>query len=108
MVDPDRHTVPVRAKLENKEGLLRPNAYAQLKFFDPAPTHASVPSPAVLSDGANNYVYVKVKDGSLKRRNVVIGSGSVGRTPVVSGLEVGEQVVVQGAILLDNQIQLDN
>lgn len=108
VVDPDRHTVPVRAKLENKDGLLRPNAYAQLKFYDPSPAHASVPSPAVLSDGANNYVYVKAKDGALKRRNIVIGSASVGKTPVVSGLEVGEQVVVQGAILLDNQIQLDN
>jgi hypothetical protein len=28
--------------------------------------------------------------------------------PVLEGIEPGEQVVVQGAILLDNQIQLDN
>jgi hypothetical protein len=28
--------------------------------------------------------------------------------PILSGVEPGDQVVVQGAILLDNQIQLDN
>ncbi len=28
--------------------------------------------------------------------------------PVISGLTPRDQVVVQGAILLDNQIQLDN
>ena len=28
--------------------------------------------------------------------------------PILQGLEPGEQVVMQGAILLDNQIQLDN
>ena len=108
VVDPDRHTVPVRAKLPNASGLLRPNAYAQLRFFDPSPAHAAVPAAAVLSDGASNYVYVKTKDGDLKRRNIVVGSTSGGKTPVVSGLDLGEQVVVQGAILLDNQIQLDN
>ncbi len=108
VVDPDRHTVPVRAKLPNTSGVLRPNAYAQLRFFDPSPAHAAVPSAAVLSDGASNYVYVKVKDGELKKHPVVAGSTSGGKTPIVSGLEVGDQVVVQGAILLDNQIQLDN
>jgi len=54
------------------------------------------------------YVYVKEKDGKLQRRNVTAGSASAGRMPILAGLGAGEQVVVQGAILLDNQIQLDN
>jgi RND family efflux transporter MFP subunit len=108
VVDPDRHTVPVRVRLENLAGNLRPNAYAQIKFFDPTPAKVAVPSTAVLSDGAQTYVYVKDKTGALKRRTVVAGSASGGRMPILEGLEPGEQVVVQGAILLDNQIQLDN
>ncbi|HEY1555049.1 MAG TPA: hypothetical protein VGF94_09475, partial [Kofleriaceae bacterium] len=63
---------------------------------------------AVMSDGAQSYVYVKDKSGALKRRNITVGSVSASKVPVLSGLEVGEQVVVQGGILLDNQIQLDN
>jgi len=108
VVDPDRHTVPVRVRLANIAGNLRPNAYAQIKFFDPTPAKVSLPSSAVMSDGAQTYVYVKDKTGALKKRVVVAGSASGGHMPILSGVEPGEQVVVQGAILLDNQIQLDN
>jgi len=108
VVDPDRHTVPVRVKLANVAGNLRPNAYAQIKFFDPTPAKVSLPSSAVMSDGDQTYVYVKDKTGALKKRIVVASSASGGKMPILEGLEPGEQVVVQGAILLDNQIQLDN
>ncbi|MBV8760036.1 MAG: efflux RND transporter periplasmic adaptor subunit [Deltaproteobacteria bacterium] len=108
VVVPDRHTVPVRVRLANLSGTLRPNAYAQIKFFDPTPAKVSLPSSAVMSDGAQTYVYVKDKSGALKKRTVVAGSASGGKMPILEGLEPGEQVVVQGAILLDNQIQLDN
>ncbi|HEX7704101.1 MAG TPA: efflux RND transporter periplasmic adaptor subunit [Kofleriaceae bacterium] len=108
VVDPDRHTVPVRVRLANLDGSLRPNAYAQIKFFDPTTAKVALPASAVLSDGVTTYVYIKDKSGQLKRRLVVAGSASAGKMPILSGLEPGDQVVVQGAILLDNQIQLDN
>src|SRR5205823_5689250 len=108
VVDPERHTVPVRVRLGNGDGSLRPNAYATIRFFDPTAAKVSLPASAVMSDGATSYVYVKNDKGELKRRNVTIGSVSGGKVPVLDGVEVGEQVVVQGAILLDNQIQLDN
>jgi RND family efflux transporter MFP subunit len=108
VVDPDRHTVPVRVKLGNPTGALRPNAYAQVRFFDPVLAKVSLPAGAVMSDGAQSYVYVKGKGGELKRRNVTVGSVNGGKVPVLTGLEPGEPVVTQGAILLDNQIQLDN
>ena len=108
VVDPERHTVPVRVRLANPEGLLRPNSYAQIRFFDPSAAKVALPASAVMSDGATSYVYVKTDKGELKRRNVVVGSVSGGKVPILDGVDVGEQVVVQGAILLDNQIQLDN
>ena len=108
VVDPERHTVPVRVRLENVDGALRPNAYATIRFFDPVAAKATLPASAVLSDGATSYVYVKTAQGDLKRRNVTIGAVSGDKVPVIDGIQVGDQVVVQGAILLDNQIQLDN
>jgi membrane fusion protein, heavy metal efflux system len=108
IVDRERHTVPVRVKLANPDGVLRPNAYAQIRFFDPTPAKAAVPASAVMSDGARSYVYVQGAAGELKRRDVVVGSASEGKVPILEGIAPGEQVVTQGAILLDNQIQLDN
>lgn len=108
VVDPERHTVPVRVKLANAEGVLRPNSYAEIRFFDPSAAKVALPAAAVLSDGATSYVYTRTKTNELRRRDVTVGSVSDGKIPVLAGLEPGDPVVTQGAILLDNQIQLDN
>jgi len=108
VVDPDRHTVPVRLKLANPDGALRPNAYATIQLFDPTPAVVALPSAAVLSDGARSYVYRKEADGALRRHDITVGSPSAGTVPVIAGVAPADQIVLSGAILLDNQIQLDN
>jgi cobalt-zinc-cadmium efflux system membrane fusion protein len=109
VVDPDRHTVPIRVRLANLDGTLRPNAYAQIKFFDPTPAKVSLPTSAVMSDGAQTYVYVKdKKTGALHKQIVIAGSANGGQMPILQGVEPGDMVVVQGGILLDNQIDLSN
>lgn len=109
VVDPDRHTVPVRVKLANLDGSLRPNAYAQIRFFDPSAATAALPATAVVFDGSRSYVYVQDHaTGALVRRTVLVGAPEAGEVPVLQGVQPGEPVVVQGAILLDNQIQLDD
>ena len=108
VVDPDRHTVPIRLRLANPDGALRPNSYATIRIFDPIPVAVALPTSAVMSDGAQSYVYLKAPDGALRRKNVSVGSTSAGNVPVIAGLSAADQVVLSGAILLDNQIQLDN
>jgi hypothetical protein len=61
-----------------------------------------------MSDGSKSYVYLKDSGGSLVRRDIKVGSATAGVIPVLDGVELTDQVVVSGAILLDNQIQLDN
>jgi RND family efflux transporter MFP subunit len=108
VVDPDRHTVPVRIKLANPDGNLRPNAYAQIQFFDPTKAAVQLPVEAVMTDGAKSYVYVQDQKQGFVRKDITVGSPSNGKVPVLAGLEPKQQVVVSGAVLLDNQIQLDN
>ncbi|HEX3762178.1 MAG TPA: efflux RND transporter periplasmic adaptor subunit, partial [Kofleriaceae bacterium] len=108
VVDPDRHTVPVRLRLANPDGALRPNAYATIRWFDPSQAAVTLPASAVLSDGAKSYVYRQEPDGALRRHDVTVGTASAGTVPVIAGVQSTDQVVLSGAILLDNQIQLDN
>ena len=108
VVDPERHTVPIRLRLPNRDGALRPNAYATIRIFDPTPAAVALPASAVMSDGAQSYVYRKDPTGELKRHDITVGSVSAGKVPVLAGLSATDQVVLSGAILLDNQIQLDN
>jgi RND family efflux transporter MFP subunit len=113
VIDPDRHTVPVRVRLDNPKGELRPHASAQVQFFEESPAPVQVPASAVMSDGDKSYVYLATpgKDGkgySFHRRDVVAGSVHEGTVPIHSGLAAGDPIVVQGAVLLDNQIQISN
>lgn len=103
IVDPDRHTVPVRVKLMNPSGVLRPNSLAQIKFYEEKTGPLAVPADSILSDGASTYVYV-IHDGVPRRQDVVAGPRNAKLVQVRSGLKAGDKVVSRGAVLLDNQI----
>ena len=107
VVDPERHTVPIRARLENRRHQLRPNMYAQVTFTLKAQAGiVELPASAIVSDGASQYVYVQPSRGRFEKRKVVAGSARAGLVPVLSGLKAGETVVEEGAVLLDNQLAL--
>lgn len=107
VVDPNRHTVPIRVRLANPDRILRPNDYARVRF---GVTHKSgtveIPASALVSDGEHQYVYVQAEHGRFARTEIVAGSAHDGVVPVLSGLKGGETVVTEGAILLDNQLAL--
>jgi cobalt-zinc-cadmium efflux system membrane fusion protein len=107
VVDPARHTVPVRVRLGNEDRRLKPNTFARMQFLaKPSPGAVEVASSAIVSDGAHQYVYVLGPDGTFGRQEVVSGAAREGRVLVLSGLTPGQTVVEHGAILLDNQIAI--
>lgn len=109
VVDPTRHSIPVRVVLPNADGKLRPNQYAEMRFevaLDRGTTE--VDASALVSDGAVQHVYVETEPGTLSKRKVVAGPLRDGKVAILDGLADGETVVVQGGILLDNHIQLAN
>ncbi|HEY3358899.1 MAG TPA: efflux RND transporter periplasmic adaptor subunit [Polyangia bacterium] len=107
VVDPERHTIPIRVRLDNATGKLRPNMYAQVRFaLKPAAGAVEIAASALVSDGAKQSVYVEEKPGQFVIREVKAGSVREGRVPILGGLKQGERVVERGAILLDNQLAL--
>jgi len=109
VVDAERHSVPVKVRLPNTDGRLKPNQYAEMRFLIALPAGTTeVAASSLVSDGATQYVYVQEAPGKLVRRNVVAGAVRNGRVIILQGLRVGEVVVEQGGILLDNQIELSH
>jgi len=107
VVDPDRHTVPIRVRLANPDGVLRPNTYARVRFATASRAGTvEIPATALISDGARQYVYVRDDAGRFARREIVAGASRDGRVPVLSGLTPGETIVDEGGLLLDNQVTL--
>ncbi|HEX2732855.1 MAG TPA: efflux RND transporter periplasmic adaptor subunit [Polyangiaceae bacterium] len=107
VVDPERHTVPVRVRLDNTTASLKPNTFARMEFLAKPPAGTvEISASALVSDGEDQYVYVQGQDQSFGRRSVTAGSVHQGKIPIYSGLKAGDVVVQNGGVLLDNQIQL--
>jgi membrane fusion protein, heavy metal efflux system len=107
VVDAERHTVPVRVRLDNADGRLKPNTYAKMQFQASTPAGSvEVAAGALVSDGSKQYAYVKNAAGRFVKHDVVAGAVRDQRVVVFKGIAPGETVVSKGAILLDNQIDL--
>jgi multidrug efflux system membrane fusion protein len=56
-----------------------------------------VPNAAVQRGAPGTYVYLVEKNDSVKVQPIKIGPGDATNTSVVSGLKIGDQVVIDGA-----------
>lgn len=92
----DTRSIGLRANLPNPDGKLRPGLFARVRLQTGAPTPALViPEQAVFPRGSQQFVYV-VENGKAVQREVKIGQRLPGQAEVLSGIKVGEQVVVSG------------
>lgn len=62
-----------------------------------------VPVDAVLQESAGNSLWVRNTDGSFENRMVRLGAQSGEQVEILSNLKAGEQVVVNGAYLLNSE-----
>jgi membrane fusion protein, heavy metal efflux system len=107
VVDPAKHTIPIRVRLANPGQALRPHVYAQVRFLTAQTAHGvEVQASAVMTDGTQSYLYVQERNGRFVKRVVTAGPVRDGHVVILEGLKPGETVVEEGGVLLDNQIDL--
>lgn len=102
-VDPVSRTMNVRIELDNQTGILRPgmSATARLPIGDAAETVIAVPIEALQRQGQGWCVFIPEKEpGHFQIRAVGRGRDLGAEVEIVSGLQPGERVVVDGAFLL--------
>lgn len=108
VVDPLRRTVELRVRAENAGHQLRPNAFVEVALVpDSMQPHVRVPAEAVVSDGEQSVVFVTRETGRLERTPVTVGRRGGGEVELRGGLEPGTRYVAKGALLLLNQIHLE-
>jgi cobalt-zinc-cadmium efflux system membrane fusion protein len=104
-LDPETRTLQVRVLVSNTKGLLKPDMFATADFRPPA--HARtihVPESAVQELNGKQVVFVQSEDKDFVPREVKAGPRVAGQITILSGLEAGTPVVVNGALLLKSQL----
>jgi len=98
-VDPSTRTVRVRAMLPNGDEALRPGMLLSVEVSANPRQALAVPEIAILDQGADAFVY-KVAQGEAGQRAervpVHVGVRHGGMAEILSGLTVGDAVIVEG------------
>jgi membrane fusion protein, heavy metal efflux system len=102
LVDPNTRSVMVRVVVENPGDLLKKQMYVRVKIqAHQESSGLLVPVSAILRDDVNlPFVYVVQPDGSFARRHVTLGYRTGDQYDIPEGLQVGDQLVVDGAIFV--------
>jgi membrane fusion protein (multidrug efflux system) len=98
-VDPVTRAITVRAHVENKDRALRPGMLLTVEVVTAEHQALVVPEGSVFQ--VQNRAYVYVVDGDVAhQREIEVGSRRFGVVEVLSGLEEGQQIVVEGLVKL--------
>lgn len=113
VLDPKTMTAGVRAVASNEEGSLRPDMFVSGEIFVPIDTDGAdplvIPATAPMLTGKRAVVYVRLPGGDepvFEGRDVALGARAGDSYVVLSGLEEGELVVVNGAFKIDSELQI--
>jgi membrane fusion protein, multidrug efflux system len=90
-------TVTLRATFPNDDEALFPNEFVNIKILvDTLQQAVLVPTPAVLSGAPGDYVYLANANNTVSVRKVSLGPSDGVNTAILSGLNVGDTVVIDG------------
>lgn len=104
-VEEATRTLEVRFNLDNKEGAIRPGAFATVEMQVDLGRSLAVPEAAVIHAGPQAIVFVALGE-RIEPRSVTLGPLVGGYYAAQSGVEAGESVAVGAQFLIDSESRL--
>jgi len=94
-LDPVSRSIIVRARIDNKDGRLKPGMFMTVKLIRTDVPALMLPEEALVPESDKKFVFV-VRDGKAARVEVQTGRRRPGEVEIVSGLDEGDVVVTEG------------
>lgn len=98
-VDPVSRAVTMRAELPNDEQRLRPGMLMLVNLIREQRDGLMVPESALSPRGDRQFIY-RIRDGQAEEVAVTVGARRPGMAEILTGLELGDTVVIEGAMRL--------
>ena len=107
-INPQTRTFPVEIKIENTNGRVRPGMFARATFAYGTANHVVVPDMAIvkLTGAGDRFVYV-VENNKVVFKKVELGRRMDTEYEIISGLNSGDNVVVEGHARLTNGAEVE-
>jgi membrane fusion protein, heavy metal efflux system len=101
-IDPSTRRLLVRATIDNKDGLLKPEMFASVTIYTGG-DHPSVgvPKQALIYEGEHVRLWVAHDDQSIELREIETGLTNGDLVEVRSNLKAAEKVVTKGSLFID-------
>ena len=103
VLDPQTRTLKVYVVLPNPQGRLRPEMFGSVRLLGPTRAVPVVPPTAIIQEYGQALVFVEQKPGQFERRQISTGVRIGSAVAVLSGVQAGDRVITDGAVLLKGQ-----
>jgi membrane fusion protein, heavy metal efflux system len=101
-IDPNTRRLLARATVDNKDGLLKPEMFANVTIYSAGDHPAvGVPKQALIYEGDQVRVWVAHEDKSIELRQIKTGLINGDLVEVQGNLKPGEQIVTKGSLFID-------
>jgi cobalt-zinc-cadmium efflux system membrane fusion protein len=101
-IDPYASSFKVRIELPNPSRRLKPNMSALATFSGPKETVPIILATALIHKNKRDRVFIEVEQWTFESRPVNVDFWRDDQTVVVSGVNIGERIVVMGGALLED------
>jgi cobalt-zinc-cadmium efflux system membrane fusion protein len=101
-IDPATRRLLVRATIDNKDGALKPEMFANVTIYSAGDHPAlGVPKQALIYEGNQVRVWVAHEDKSIELRQIKTGLANGDLVEVEGNLKPGERIVTKGSLFID-------
>lgn len=94
-LDPVSRAIMVRARIENRDGRLKPGMLMTVKLMRSEAPALMIPEQALVPEGDRKFVFA-VRDSKALRLEVKTGRRRPGEVEILNGLTEGDVIVVEG------------
>lgn len=102
-INPDTRINLIRVSIPNPGNLLKPGMPAYVLLKSPQRKTLTLPIDAVIRDGKGATVWIQTANNTFKSIMVQTGLESDDRIEIITGLTIGDIVVVSGAYLINSE-----
>ncbi|HWA33568.1 MAG TPA: efflux RND transporter periplasmic adaptor subunit [Cyclobacteriaceae bacterium] len=101
MLDPESRVIRVRTELVNKDGLLKPEMFANVVITPKNTVEVlAVPQSAIVLENNNYYVMKEAGRNVFEKVRIRVGKNYDGYTEVIDGLSEGDHIISEGSLFV--------